>query len=120
VFGYDIHKNITSQFEIGSTRNSLYDPFDITGDAIQVATPPGNLFDHTYVLNILKGDDLSNPIFSPRETITKVESVVPKAPSISIPDISDIIPGIQLGEFVDVTNSPKEEKVEKTDKKSKK
>jgi hypothetical protein len=120
VFGYEIHKNITTQFEIGSTRNSLYDPFDISGDPIQVATPPSNLFDHNYVLNILKGDDLSNPIFSQRETIAKVDSQIPKAPSISIPDITDIIPGIQLGEFVDVVNTPKEQKSDKSQQKPKK
>jgi len=54
VFGYKIHQNITTNFLIGSTRNSLYDPFDITGDPIQLGTPAENLFDPHTVINLIK------------------------------------------------------------------
>ena len=110
-FGYQIHKNITSQFQVGSTRNSLYDPFDITGDPVQLATPPRELFNSETILNILKNinTQTSSPI--PNTQIF----TGPKAPSISIPDIKDIIPGIELGEFVNVENkeASKENKKDK-------
>ena len=53
VFGYTIHNNIKSNFEIGTLRNSLFDPFDIAGDPIQLATPPNNLFDVDEIMNSL-------------------------------------------------------------------
>ena len=53
VFGYSIHHNIKSNFELGSMRNSMYDPFDILGDPIQLATPPNNLFDINEIMNSL-------------------------------------------------------------------
>lgn len=64
-FGYNIHKNITSDFIIGSTRNSLYDQFDITGDPVQLGTHPNNLFDIEKIANIISstGDEnQGNPI----------------------------------------------------------
>ena len=110
-FGYQIHKNITSQFQFGSTRNSLYDPFDITGDPIQLATPPSELFNTELVLNILKDID-NKPV---QQVASPQTSSGPKAPSISIPDIKDIIPGIQLGGFVNIENkeTTKENKKDK-------
>jgi hypothetical protein len=53
VFGYSIHKNIKSNFEVGSLRNSFYDPFDISGDPVQLATPPNNLFNVDEIMNSL-------------------------------------------------------------------
>jgi hypothetical protein len=104
-FGYQIHKNITTNFEVGSTRNSLYDPFDITGDPIQLATAPNNLFDTDAVLKIVF--DINQ---QPQEQ--KPQTSSSKAPSVSIPDIKDIIPGIEIGEFVDLEkkDSSKKEK----------
>ena len=120
VFGYEIHKNITTSFEIGSTRTSLYDPFDISGDPIQIATPPGNLFDTNVVMGILKDENPPMPLFSQEENVTQFDPELPKLPSISIPDITDIIPGIQIGEFVDVSGSNNEQSSEKDQKSTKK
>lgn len=55
-FGYNLHKNITTQFVIGNTRDSLYDPFDITGNPIQLGTSPNNLFDLETVVNLIRYD----------------------------------------------------------------
>jgi hypothetical protein len=44
VLGYQLHNNIISTFEKGNIRSSLYDPFDILGDPINLATPPNDLF----------------------------------------------------------------------------
>jgi hypothetical protein len=103
-FGYQIHKNITTQFQIGSTRNSLYDPFDITGDPIQIATAPNDLFDTQTVINILRDinpTQLQETISSP----LSMNSETSKAPSISIPDIKDIIPGIEVKGLVDISDA---------------
>ncbi len=54
VFGYKTHNNIQSNFQSGSLRNSLYDPFDIIGEPIQLATPPNSLFDVDEILKSLK------------------------------------------------------------------
>lgn len=53
VFGYSVNDNIRAKFEAGSLRNSLYDPYDIAGDPIQLATPPNNLFNIEEVMNSL-------------------------------------------------------------------
>lgn len=108
VFGYGLHRNITTNFEIGSTRNSLYDPFDITGDAIQLATPPGNLFDTQTVIDILRDKSpLSSSSIDPNFVPpVKIESS--NAPSISVPNIEDVIPGIQVEGFVDLSQDKKE------------
>lgn len=53
VFGYSVNDNIKAQFEAGSLRNSLYDPYDIAGDPIQLATPPNNIFNIEEVMNSL-------------------------------------------------------------------
>lgn len=44
VFGYKIHNNIQSEFLPGSLKNSMYEPYDIMGDPIQLATQPNELF----------------------------------------------------------------------------
>ena len=53
VFGYNIHKNISSNFEAGDLRNSMYDPYDILGDPIQIVTPPGIMFDKESIIKSL-------------------------------------------------------------------
>ena len=55
-FGYDLHQNITTDFIIGNTRNMIFDPFDITGDPVQLGTPPGNLFNKDVIINLIKGN----------------------------------------------------------------
>ena len=55
-FGYQMHNNIVTNFEMGSLRHSLYDPFDISGDPIQLASSPMNLFDPDRIINYLKGN----------------------------------------------------------------
>lgn len=115
-FGYQIHKNITTQFQIGSTRNSLYDPFDITGDPIQIATAPNDLFDTELVINILKDSD--QPVKNiEQSSVTPSGYESSKAPSISIPDIRDIIPGIEIGEFSDLKEQKDSSKENKRDRK---
>lgn len=53
VFGYNIHKNISSNFEAGDLRNSMYDPYDILGDPTQIVTPPGIMFDKELIIKSL-------------------------------------------------------------------
>lgn len=53
VFGYDIHNNISSNFEAGDLRNSMYDPYDILGDPTQIATAPGIIFDKELIIKSL-------------------------------------------------------------------
>lgn len=50
VFGYGLHNNISAKFEEASLRNSLYDPYDIMGSPIQLATPPNFLFNKDEIL----------------------------------------------------------------------
>lgn len=52
--GYSIHNNIECDFEKGSLKNSVYEPYDILGDPIQLATPPNILFDSDYIISLLK------------------------------------------------------------------
>ena len=52
--GYSIHNNIECEFEKGSLKNSIYEPYDILGDPIQLATPPNVLFDSKQIIKILK------------------------------------------------------------------
>lgn len=52
--GYSMHNNIEFEFEKGSLKNSVYEPFDILGDPIQLATPPSILMDSKRIINILK------------------------------------------------------------------
>ena len=54
VFGYGMHKNISSSFNVGSLRNSMFDPFDIMGDPAQIVTPPSIIFDKAQILNSLE------------------------------------------------------------------
>ncbi len=54
VFGYDVHQNITAEFETGSTRNSLFDPYEISGgDFVQLLTSPHDLFNSEAVIDFL-------------------------------------------------------------------
>ena len=52
--GYSIHNNIECEFDKGSLKNSVYEPYDILGDPIQLATPPNILFDSDYIISLLK------------------------------------------------------------------
>lgn len=52
--GYSIHNNIECDFESGSLRNSMYEPYDILGDPIQLATPPSVLVDSEKIIKLLK------------------------------------------------------------------
>jgi hypothetical protein len=56
VFGYKIHTNISSNFKAASLKNSLYDAYDIAGDPIQLATPPGVMFNKQQILKALNFD----------------------------------------------------------------
>ena len=53
VFGYNTHKNISSNFESGDLRNSMYEPYDILGDPTQIVTPPGIMFDKDFIIKSL-------------------------------------------------------------------
>ena len=53
VFGYNIHKNIKSSFEVGDLRNSMYEAYDILGDPTQIVTPPGIMFDKQSIIKSL-------------------------------------------------------------------
>lgn len=53
VFGYQIHNNIQSQFETSSYRNSLYEPYDISGDPMQLTTTQSELFDKNEIMGAL-------------------------------------------------------------------
>jgi hypothetical protein len=64
VFGYKVHQNIKSNFEVGALRNSMYDPFDILGDPIQLATPPNNLFSVDEIVNSLILDPAAQPFMT--------------------------------------------------------
>lgn len=50
VFGYPIHNNIQANISPGDLKNSIYDPYDITGDPVQVSTPPNMMFDKDLIL----------------------------------------------------------------------
>jgi len=51
MLGYQVHQNITSSsVEAGEMRNSFYDPFDILGDPIQLASQPNTLFDSKEII----------------------------------------------------------------------
>jgi hypothetical protein len=52
--GYSIHNNIECEFEKGSLKNSVYEPYDILGDPIQLATPPNVLFDSKQIISKIK------------------------------------------------------------------
>lgn len=52
--GYSMHNNIECEFEKGSLKNSVYEPFDILGDPIQLATPPNILLDSKNIISMLK------------------------------------------------------------------
>lgn len=45
VLGYETNKNLRFGFERGSIRSSGYEPFDIFGNPMQVATPPNAFID---------------------------------------------------------------------------
>jgi hypothetical protein len=96
--GYESNKNIVTQFEVGSTRNSLYDPFDISGDPMQLATPPNNLFDPKSVIEIIRAVEYKGPQMSQSNNAPSIE-----VPSLSnnqqMPDITDVIPGIVVTGF---------------------
>lgn len=53
VFGYSTHKNIIAEFDNASFRSCLYEPYDILGDPIQIATPPNFIFDKNQILKEL-------------------------------------------------------------------
>jgi hypothetical protein len=56
VFGYELHDNILSSFEPGEIKNSIYEPYDITGDPAQIATPPSMMFDKGQIMSSLGFD----------------------------------------------------------------
>ena len=54
----DIHReklfeNIIAEFDNASFRSCLYEPYDILGDPIQIATPPNFIFDKNQILKEL-------------------------------------------------------------------
>jgi len=56
VFGYKIHTNISAKLQAASLKNSMYEPFDILGDPLQLATHPGSLYNKVDVLKALNFD----------------------------------------------------------------
>lgn len=53
VFGYNTHQNIIGNFTEGSLKNSIYEPYDIIGDPIQLATPPNDIFNVDMIVSSL-------------------------------------------------------------------
>jgi hypothetical protein len=51
--GYQTNDNICFEFERGSIRNSAYEPFDILGNPIQVATPPDIFIEKKKIIDSL-------------------------------------------------------------------
>lgn len=54
VLGYQIHKNITTTFNNGDLRNSMYEAYDILGDPINLANTPNDIFDVKKIIESLK------------------------------------------------------------------
>lgn len=54
VLGYSLHNNITSTFNNGELRNSMYEAYDILGDPINLSSLPNDLFDTKKILDSLK------------------------------------------------------------------
>lgn len=54
VFGYAENDNIVVPFEKGSLRSSVYEPFSITGNPTQIATPPDMLFDKERIIQSIR------------------------------------------------------------------
>lgn len=57
VLGYTLHNNLVTNFEVGDLRNSLYQPFDILGDPIQLATSINKLFDSKAIIEQIESQD---------------------------------------------------------------
>lgn len=53
VFGYISNNNIHAEFNPGDLKNSMYEPYDITGDPIQISTPPNVMYDKDLILGSL-------------------------------------------------------------------
>lgn len=56
VFGYKVHTNISARFQAASLKNSMYEPFDILGDPLQLASNPATMYDKNQVLKALNFD----------------------------------------------------------------
>lgn len=54
VLGYELHKNIISNFNNGELRNSMYEAYDILGDPINLSNAPNDIFDTKKILESLK------------------------------------------------------------------
>ena len=55
VLGYETNENICMDVKRGSLRSSVYEPYDIMGNPVQLATPPDILFDKERIIqSILK------------------------------------------------------------------
>lgn len=54
VFGYEENDNIIVPFERGSIRSSLYEPFALTGNPTQLATPTEFLFDKNKIIQSIR------------------------------------------------------------------
>lgn len=52
--GYGIHKNIVCDFEPGCQKDCLYEPFDLTGNPIQLATPSDMIFDKEEIIKSIR------------------------------------------------------------------
>ena len=68
VFGYKIHTNISAKLQPASLKNSMYEPFDILGDPLQLATHPGSLYNKVDVLKVLNFDT----------TLPRLDLIVPE------------------------------------------
>lgn len=54
VLGYGMHQNISSKFRPGSLKNSMYEPYDIIGNPIQLSDVPNDIFDVNEIIKNLK------------------------------------------------------------------
>lgn len=51
--GYGIHDNIYANFHAGDLKNSYFEPYDISGDPVQLATAPVDMFDFDTIIKSL-------------------------------------------------------------------
>jgi len=67
VLGYGIHDNIYANFQSGDLKNSVYEPYDIVGDPVQLASSPADMFN---VEAIIKSLDIEEfPILEQTPTL---------------------------------------------------
>lgn len=65
--GYELHDNIYANFVAGDLKNSVYEPYDITGDPVQVITSPSEMYSVDAIIKSLEVDEfkIKEPIEGP-------------------------------------------------------